>query len=107
ASSTWRCDERASGLMSNIQTRETNDEVAALIATYTTSVSEKLEARVERAAKAALIDSIAVAMGALAHPAAQAARRHAYRFPVAGDGCVIWGSAKRSTPDIAALANGV
>ena len=59
------------------------------------------------AAKAALIDSIAVAMGALTHPAAQAARRHAYRFPVDGRGCLIWGTDKRTTPDIAALANGV
>jgi 2-methylcitrate dehydratase len=84
-----------------------NDEVASLIAGFTANVSENLDARIERAAKAALIDSIAVALGALAHPAAQAARRHAYRFPVGGEGCVIWGSAKRSTPEIAALTNGV
>src|SRR5207253_119586 len=51
--------------------------------------------------------SIAVAMGALTHPAAVAARRHASRFPVATDGCVIWGNDKRTTPDIAALSNGV
>src|SRR2546421_2229800 len=83
------------------------DEVAALIADYAIHAYERLDARTERAAKHALIDSIAVATGALAHPAAQAARRHAYRFPVGGDACVIWGSTKRSTPDIAALANGV
>ena len=53
------------------------DEVAALIARYTVTVSDALEPRIERAAKAALTDSIAVAVGALAHPAAQAARRHA------------------------------
>jgi 2-methylcitrate dehydratase len=46
-------------------------------------------------------------MGALPHPAAQAARRHAYRFPAGEDGCLIWGSAKRTTPDLAALTNGV
>ena len=46
-------------------------------------------------------------MGALTHPAAQAARRHAYRFPVGADGCLIWGTAKRTTPDLAALTNGV
>src|SRR5262249_39193005 len=93
--------------MLDIQSSGASDEVSALIATYTTAVSEKLDARIERAAKAALIDSIAVAMGALAHPAAQAARRHAHRFPVGADGCVIWGSATCTTPEIAALVNGV
>jgi 2-methylcitrate dehydratase len=86
---------------------EAPDEVAALTARYTVTVSEALEPRIERAAKAALTDSIAVAVGALAHPAAQAARRHAYRFRVGEDGCVIWGSTKRTTPDLAALTNGV
>jgi len=86
---------------------ETSDEVAALIAGYAASVPEGLDAVTLRAAKAALIDSIAVAMGALAHPAAQAARRHAYRFAAGAEGCVIWGSARRSTPEIAALTNGV
>jgi 2-methylcitrate dehydratase len=86
---------------------EASDEVAALIARYTVTVSEALEPRIERAAKAALTDSIAVAIGALAHPAAQAARRHAYRFPVGEDGCLVWGSTKRTTPDLAALTNGV
>jgi len=86
---------------------EAADEVAALIARYTVNVSESLEPRIEHAAKAALIDSIAVAMGALAHPAAQAARRHAYRFSVGKDGCLIWGTAKHTTPDLAALTNGV
>jgi 2-methylcitrate dehydratase len=45
-------------------------------------------------------------MGALTHAAAQAARRHAYRFPAA-DGCVIWGSTRRAAPELAALTNGV
>src|SRR5438874_13693372 len=83
------------------------DEVAALIADYATHAYERLDARTERAAKHALIDSIAVAMGALTHPAAQAARRHAYRFPVADGGCAIWGTGKRTTPDLAALTHGV
>ena len=52
-----------------------------------------------------LVNSLAVATGALAI-AAQAARKHATRFE-AGEGCVIWGTTKRSTPEIAALANGV
>ncbi len=83
------------------------DEVAALMAVYTADVDGALDATAQRAAKAVLTDSLAVAMGALTHPAAQAARRHAYRFPGGDGGCVIWGSARRSTPEIAALANGV
>jgi 2-methylcitrate dehydratase len=83
------------------------DEVAAQIAIYTADVSDALDATTERAARAVLTDSLAVAMGALAHPAAQAARRHAYRFPPGEGGCAIWGSPRRSTPEIAALANGV
>ena len=85
---------------------ERPDEVAALIADFTARVSGKLDARAERGAKAVLVNSLAVATGALAHPAAQAARKHATRF-AAREGCVIWGTTKRSTPEIAALANGV
>src|SRR5258705_12000999 len=82
------------------------DEVAALLADFAANVPDRLDARTSRAAKAVLFDSLAVAMGALTHAAAQAARRHAYRFPASG-GCAIWGSAPPTTPDIAALTNGV
>jgi len=88
----------------NLQYR---DEVGELIADYVVNVSDKLEARAERAAKAALIDSIAVAIVALRHPAAQNARKHAYRFPANSKGCVIWGTQKRAAPELAALTNGV
>jgi 2-methylcitrate dehydratase len=90
----------------SVQTLTTTDEVAALIADFTVQAPAALDARATRAAKAVLIDSLAVAMGALTHPAAQAARRHAYRFATQ-DGCVIWGSGKRATPELAALTNGV
>jgi 2-methylcitrate dehydratase len=83
-----------------------HDEVAALIGDFAANVPGDLDARASRAAKAVLFDSLAVSMGALTHAAAQAARRHAYRFPAA-EGCVIWGSSRRSTPDTAALTNGV
>jgi 2-methylcitrate dehydratase len=82
------------------------DEVAELIANYVVNVSDKLDAPAERAAKAALIDSIAVAIAALRHPAAQNARKHAYRFAVS-KGCVLWGTPKRVAPELAALTNGV
>src|SRR5262249_57614492 len=82
------------------------DEVASLIADFTVHAPSQLDARTARAAKAGLTDSLAVCMGALPHPAAQAARRHAYRFATP-DGCAIWGSQKRAAPELAALTNGV
>src|SRR5256884_3128580 len=81
-------------------------EVGELIADYVVNVSDKLDARAERAAKAVPIDSIAVAIAALRHPAAQNARKHAYRFSN-GKGCVLWGTSKRAAPELAALTNGV
>jgi 2-methylcitrate dehydratase len=88
-------------------TQKHRDEVGELLGNYVASVSGKLDARTERAAKAALIDSIAVAVAALRHPAAQNARRHAYRFATNGSGCVIWGTRKRAAPELAAFTNGV
>jgi 2-methylcitrate dehydratase len=88
-------------------TEKHRDEVGELIGEYVASVSGKLDARTERATKAALIDSIAVSIAALRHPAAQNARRHAYRFATNGPGCVIWGTPKRAAPELAAFINGV
>ena len=83
------------------------DEVGELIAGYVVNVSDRLDARAERGAKAALIDSIAVSIAALRHPAAQNARKHAYRFPAGSKGCVLWGTSKRALPELATLTNGV
>ncbi|MGH8640200.1 MAG: MmgE/PrpD family protein [Burkholderiales bacterium] len=88
-------------------TQKHRDEVGELIGNYVASVSGKLDARTERAAEAALIDSIAVAVAALRHPAAQNARRHAYRFATSDSGCVIWGTPRRTAPELAAFTNGV
>jgi 2-methylcitrate dehydratase len=82
------------------------DAIAALIATYAATVSGRLDPATEHAAKRALIDSLAVALGALRHPAAQAARRHAYRF-AQPEGCALWGTGRRTHPELAALTNGV
>jgi 2-methylcitrate dehydratase len=82
------------------------DEVAAILGDFAAHAPGTLDARATRAAKAALIDALAVSMGALTHQAAQAARRHAYRFATP-DGCVLWGSSKRAAPELAALTNGV
>ena len=48
-----------------------------------------------------------MAVAALRHPAAQNARKHAYRFPADGRGCVIWGTQRHASPELAALTNGV
>src|SRR5438093_4345265 len=93
--------------LTNANQQQYRDEVGELIANYVVNGSDKLDARTERASKAVLIDSIAVAIAALRHPAAQNARKHAYRFPANGTGCVIWGTPKRAAPELAALTNGV
>src|SRR3989440_10187782 len=93
--------------LTNANQQQYRDEVGELIANYVVNVSDKLDARTERASKAVLIDSIAVAIAALRHPAAQNARKHAYRFPANSKGCVIWGTQKRAAPELAALTNGV
>jgi 2-methylcitrate dehydratase len=93
--------------MANPNNQQYRDEVGELIGNYVASVSGKLDARAERAAKAVLIDSLAVSVAALRHPAAQNARKHAYRFTTNSTGCVIWGTQQRTMPELAALTNGV
>src|SRR5438874_7910802 len=93
--------------MSKVRFPEVPDEVAASIADYAINVPGDLDPQTERAAKAVVIDSLAVAMGALAHPAALAARRHAGRFALSDGGCAVWGATGGTTPEIAALVNGV
>src|SRR5438046_9246509 len=93
--------------LTNANQQQYRDEVGELTANYVVTVSDKLDARTERASKAVLIDSIAVAIAALRHPAAQNARHLAYCFPANGTGCVIWGTQRRAAPELAALTNGV
>jgi 2-methylcitrate dehydratase len=57
--------------------------------------------------KTILIDSFAVALAALKHPAALAARRYASAFLSEGAPCAIWGTSRRANAEVAALANGV
>jgi 2-methylcitrate dehydratase len=82
------------------------DEVAELLGAFVAKAPRELEPEIGHAAKRALGDSIAVALGALDHPASLAARAFAAKVPVA-DGPVVWGTTRRTTPDIAALVNGV
>jgi 2-methylcitrate dehydratase len=86
---------------------EYRDEVADLLANFVVRVSRTLDAAAARSARNALIDSLAVSVAGFSHPAAKLARRHAYRFPSGGEGCLIWGTDRRVAPDLAALTNGV
>lgn len=83
------------------------DDMAELIAGYVTRVEKTLDARATQAAKSVLIDSLAVSLGALGHPAALLARQHAYRFSLPQGGCTVWGTPHHTTPELAALTNGV
>jgi 2-methylcitrate dehydratase len=57
--------------------------------------------------KIILIDSFAVALAALRHPAAVAARRYASNFASGDAACAIWGTSRRVNAEVAALCNGV
>jgi 2-methylcitrate dehydratase len=84
-----------------------HDEIAELIASYVVGVPKQLDARTERAAKCVLIDAMAVSVGALRHPAALKVRQHAYRFAGTTGATLIWGTTRRTSPELAALTNGV
>ncbi len=88
------------------QTHEYRDEIAQLIANFVVNVSGELSEATARAARTALIDSLAVAVAGFNHPAAIRARRHAYSFPIAGEGCRLWGTDFKVAPELAALTNG-
>ncbi|HEY4201942.1 MAG TPA: MmgE/PrpD family protein [Devosiaceae bacterium] len=81
------------------------DEVAELLAKFTVTVSDQLSPETRHAAKRALSDSVAVALGALDHPASHIARKFAAQFATP-TGDVIWGSSLRANPDLAAFVNG-
>lgn len=83
-----------------------NDHLLTLLAAYTRNADLVLDEPMAQAARAAVMDSFAVALGALSHPAAVAARRYARHFPVA-HGATIWGSGLRVSVETAALVNGV
>lgn len=91
--------------MTTEQKLEYRDEVAELLARFTATVSDKLSEKTRHAAKRALSDSVAVALGALDHPASHIARNFASQF-AAKDGAVIWGTSMRANPDMAAFVNG-
>lgn len=82
------------------------DRLLAALSTFACEVPIELDATARRTCEAAILDSIAVALGALSHPAAQAGRRFARHTRIDG-GATIWGSGLRTTPEIAALVNAI
>lgn len=92
--------------MSDVTIPEYRDEVAETIANYVVNVSDQLSDKTRQAAKRALQDSVAVALGAFAHPATQLGRQFAELMSSVSGPCVIWGTSIRATPDVAALING-
>jgi 2-methylcitrate dehydratase len=81
------------------------DEVAELLADFTVNVSGELDEGTRHAAKRALSDSVAVALGALDHNASHIARKFAAQFATP-NGAVIWGTSMRANPDLAGFVNG-
>lgn len=85
----------------------TSDGIADFLSHYaTSSLVQTTEASKERL-KTILIDSFAVALAALKHPAALAVRRYASDFVSAQAPCAMWGTSRRANAEVAALGNGV
>ncbi|ODS70155.1 MAG: hypothetical protein ABS43_23780 [Bordetella sp. SCN 67-23] len=76
------------------------------LAAFSRHAALECGAPADRAVKAALLDTLAVALGALTHPAAVAARRYA-RHAIVAKGATIWGTGECVTAEAAALVNGV
>ena len=91
--------------MSTAEIPNYRDEVAELLADFTVNVSGELDDETRHAAKRALSDSVAVALGALDHRASHIARAFASQFTTP-NGATIWGTSMRANPDLAAFVNG-
>lgn len=84
----------------------TPDEVTAKLAAYSVGVdAAQLDVPVRNEVARRLIDSLACAIGALDSEAVVALRAVAQERAMA-NGCVVWGSDIRSTPELAAFVNG-
>jgi 2-methylcitrate dehydratase len=82
------------------------DEVTEKLARYTTSIEgREAPARVRVEVGRRLIDSLACAYGGLETAPVIALRELSRTYQLEG-GCAVWGSDHRSTPEMAALANG-
>ena len=94
-------------LMSTAALSTDPDEVAALLADFAAHVPDALDARTTPRRQGGA-DRLARRLDGRADPSGRPGGAPAcLSVSRRADGCVIWGSTRRSTPDIAALTNGV
>lgn len=82
------------------------DEVASALAAFCYTAPEKLPPAAIEGGRLVLLDSLAVSLNALDHPAAHAVRRYAKLYGN-GDSATVWGTRMRVGPEVATLVNGV
>ena len=82
------------------------DKLQTALAVFATGVDGTLNAKATHAAKRALVDALAVSLGALPHPPAQLSRKYALHSQVAR-GATVWGTGETVTAETATLVNGV
>lgn len=92
--------------MSTAELHPRNDGLLSALARYTAEVSVELDDATRQHVCNAVMDTLAVALGALRHPAVEPACRYAQNNAVP-DGATIWGTRLRATIETAALVNGV
>jgi 2-methylcitrate dehydratase len=83
-----------------------NDKLLAALSAYASEVTLALDAATTRRVEHAVMDTLAVALGALRHPAVKPALAYARNSELA-TGATLWGSRLRVTAETAALVNGV
>ena len=81
------------------------DAISSCLARFTVQVSQQLDDTILVATKRALSDSIAVALGALDHPASHKARLYVKPFNTMA-GARVWGTSMMANPDLAGFVNG-
>src|SRR5688572_26046789 len=89
-----------------VMQRMPEDRFLRSLAEYTCRAPLELDAKAARGTKATVMDTLAVALGALRHPAAKIGRRYARHSKVA-DGATLWGTGDVVTAEAATLVNGV
>ncbi len=82
------------------------DRMLHALAAYTCRLGPEATLPTRSLCSSAVMDTLAVSLGALPHPAARAARRYA-RHAQVSRGATIWGSGEMVTAEVAALVNGV
>lgn len=82
------------------------DAVLAALTARTVKAPLELSQAASEATRWAIVDTLAVALGALGHPAAKLGRAYA-QLNASDRGATIWGSTLRAPAEVAALVNGV